>query len=190
MQLLLSLPFKSVRLLTLLNRLIHYLFKDYFRNHLAALSLCGEKDQSDPIALRSEQRLSLTNFYILFKSRLPVKQKTPTRIRKLAPISKVSPVADAVVNPSNALSGGGGGGGSARRKKRLTKTRQKSKSTAVLSKIVDSRRVAFLAGKPANFCSHELYSIWFLLVGRGLTFVGMTTLVIARYKYVHSVNKG
>ena len=75
-----------------------------------------------------------------------MKQKTPTRIRKLAPISKVSPVADAVVNPSNALSGGGGGGGSARRKKRLTKTRQKSKSTAVLSKIVDSRRVAFLAG--------------------------------------------
>ena len=81
-----------------------------------------------------------------------MKQKTPTRIRKLAPISKVSPAADGVVNPSNALSGGGGGGGSARRKKRLTKTRQKSKSTAVLSKIVDSRRVAFLAEKPAHFC--------------------------------------
>ena len=79
-----------------------------------------------------------------------MKQKTPTRIRKLAPISKVSPAADGVVNPSNALSGGGGG--SARRKKRLTKTRQKSKSTAVLSKIVDSRRVAFLAEKPAHFC--------------------------------------
>ena len=70
-----------------------------------------------------------------------MKQKTPTRIRKLAPISKVSPAADGVVNLTNGIIGGGG---SARRKKRLTKTRQKSKSTAVLSKIVDSRQVSFM----------------------------------------------
>ena len=102
-----------------------------------------------------------------------MKQKTPTRIRKLAPISKVSPAADGVVNPSNALSGGGGGG-SARRKKRLTKTRQKSKSTAVLSKIVDSRQVAFFW----LYFAFSIYRVFHLApFGRKLAFIGVTILL-------------
>ena len=101
-----------------------------------------------------------------------MKQKTPTRIRKLAPISKVSPAADGVVNPSNALSGGGGG--SARRKKRLTKTRQKSKSTAVLSKIVDSRQVAF----SWLYFAFSIYRVFHLVpFGRKLAFIGVTVLL-------------
>ena len=120
-----------------------------------------------------------------------MKQKTPTRIRKLAPISKVSPAADGVVNPSNNLNGGGG---SARRKKRLTKTRQKSKSTAVLSKIVDSRRVAILAGCPAKFrhlvpsFPHIISTGWSIGSwprGRGIGCVAMKTLLIQHNQMFH-----
>ena len=99
-----------------------------------------------------------------------MKQKTPTRIRKLAPISKVTPAADGVVNPATGLNGGG----SARRKKRLTKTRQKSKSTAVHSKIVDSRQVAF----SWLYFAFSIYRVFHLVpFGRKLAFIGVTVLL-------------
>ena len=102
-----------------------------------------------------------------------MKQKTPTRIRKLAPISKVSPAADSVINPNNGLNGGGG---SARRKKRLTKTRQKSKSTAVLSKIVDSRQVAF-SWLYFAFSIYRVFHLHVVPFGRKLAFIGVTVLL-------------